>query len=102
MTNNLTRREPKNKLLRQNRILSAKEELMSRPLAQRARRVGLSVEQLETRTLLSANMTPSIHPLDLTSPEPPLTPAQVRHYYGFDQVTFKSGTTTVQGDGSGQ
>src|SRR5437588_566926 len=29
-----------------------------------------------------------------------MTPAQIRHAYGFDQITFQNGT--VRGDGSGQ
>jgi hypothetical protein len=43
----------------------------------------LTVEELEGRILLSV-----------------FTPAQIRHAYGFDQVTFNGGT--VKGDGSGQ
>jgi hypothetical protein len=31
-----------------------------------------------------------------------LTPAQVRHAYGFDQVAFTANGKTIQGDGSGQ
>src|SRR5579883_565618 len=53
---------------------------MRRPLSVRG---FLRVERLETRDV----------------PATPLTPAQVRHAYGFDQVTFAGGTA---GDGTGQ
>jgi hypothetical protein len=46
----------------------------------------LRIEELETRALLSV-----------------FTPGQIRHTYGFDQVTFPgSGGQTIQGDGTGQ
>jgi hypothetical protein len=49
----------------------------------RRRRLGLRLEELESRTLLSA-----------------YTPAQIRHAYGFDQVTFSP--AAIPGDGRGQ
>jgi len=62
----------------------------------RSRRLGLSVEQLETRSLLSAtpgldqlSATPTIAPAVVTYPNSVgLTPAQVRQAYGFNQVSF--------------
>jgi hypothetical protein len=50
------------------------------------RRNPLRVEELEARCLLSVYYTP----------------LQVRHAYGFDQISFLSGSSTVAGDGSGQ
>src|SRR5437763_16957927 len=47
------------------------------------RTVHLQVEELETRNLLSV-----------------FTPAQIRHAYGFDQLSFANGR--VHADGSGQ
>jgi hypothetical protein len=49
------------------------------------RRSRLFFEELEHRNLLSV-----------------FTPAQVRHAYGFDQVSFSSGGQTAAGDGRGQ
>ncbi len=74
-----------------------------------ARRGGFSpaLEYLEDRTLLSAAY-PAAHAL-APGPVPSfagaglpagLSPAQVRHAYGFDQITFANGA--VRGDGSGQ
>jgi hypothetical protein len=60
----------------------------ARPKAARRRQVHyvrLEVEELESRTV------PSV-----------LTPAQVRHAYGFDQVRFSSNGQSIVGDGSGQ
>src|SRR6266702_6499791 len=56
--------------------------------SKKSHRVGklrslLNLEQLEIRAV------PAV-----------LTPTQVRHAYGFDQITFNGGT--VKGDGSGQ
>ena len=48
----------------------------------------LRMELLEERSLLSA-----------TLPSGGLTPAQIEHAYGFDQIQFAGG---IQGDGSGQ
>jgi len=47
------------------------------------RNVRLQVEELEARNLLSV-----------------FTPAQIRHAYGFDQLSFANGR--VQADGGGQ
>jgi subtilase family serine protease len=55
----------------------------SRSLRQRRR--PLSLEQLESRNLLTV-----------------FTPAMIRHAYGFDQISFTAHGTTVAGDGSGQ
>src|SRR6266436_36302 len=86
--------------------------------AQQAQRAGRSdkrrrhpvVETLESRDLLSG-----FHPdyvllpegaggagaAPFSSPGPTgTTPAQIRHAYGFDQITFNNGT--VAGDGSGE
>lgn len=49
-----------------------------------ARSVRLEVEELERRIV------------------PTLTPLQVRHAYGFDQIAFTVGGKTIQADGSGQ
>src|SRR5262249_46036308 len=51
----------------------------------RHRRRPLSLEQLESRNLLTV-----------------FTPAMIRHAYGFDQISFTAHGTTVAGDGSGQ
>jgi hypothetical protein len=50
-----------------------------------ARRVRLEVEELESR------VAPAV-----------LTPIQVRHAYGFDQITFQANGKTIVGDGAGQ
>ncbi|OAI51360.1 hypothetical protein AYO44_00695 [Planctomycetaceae bacterium SCGC AG-212-F19] len=50
-----------------------------------ARRVRLELEELESRTV------PTV-----------LTPLQVRHAYGFDQLAFTVNGRTIAGDGSGQ
>lgn len=47
------------------------------------------IEQLEVRVVLST-----------TTGMPPFFPSEIRHAYGFDQVTFSNGTIT--GDGTGQ
>src|SRR5262245_45822089 len=69
---------------------------------------GLWIECLETRALPS-----SAQPLHiLASPQggaAPLssagpvgyTPSQIRHAYGFDQITYSQGSTTIPGDGRG-
>lgn len=70
--------------------------------------VRFQIEHLEARQLLSAT------PLDLVSAIPAahivptvtnstptgFTPSQIRHAYGFDQITFSNGA--IRGDGSGQ
>src|SRR5262249_18340219 len=48
-------------------------------------RTRLRVEELESRTVLSV-----------------LTPAQIRHAYGIDQISFSTNGQTVAGDGAGQ
>ncbi len=72
-------------------------------------RALLRVELLEDRQLLSASAPDSVVAFPLgksgggtttTSLPPGFSPARVRHAYGFDQVTFSSGT--VKGDGTGQ
>jgi subtilase family serine protease len=45
----------------------------------------LHLEELEARNLLSV-----------------FTPAQIRHAYGFDQISFSSGGKTIPGNGSGE
>jgi hypothetical protein len=79
------------------------------------RRVIRYGEPLEHRQLLSAMSLlpstgagvvalPAAHPSPLVTNSIPYgdTPAQIRSAYGFDQVTFTSGTSTIAGDGSGQ
>src|SRR5207248_671083 len=66
------------------------------------------LEELETRTLLSASnpaalvALPAVQLQPLATNHTPhgLTPAQVRHAYGFDQISFNNGT--IAGDGTGQ
>jgi hypothetical protein len=67
------------------------------------------LEELEKREVLTAFATPTYvlaHPLRGASPNwssaspSGYTPAQIRHAYGFDQITFNQGA--IQGDGSGQ
>src|SRR6516225_8738876 len=66
---------------------------------------ALRLEALETRQLLTVfhpahlalNTTDGIQPLGTAGPSG-YTPAQVRHAYGFDRITFNG----VVGDGSGQ
>src|SRR5437899_6599886 len=54
------------------------------PSAHRAsRQSSLRLEELEPRRLLSV-----------------FTPAQIRHAYGFDQITFQASGQTYQGNGS--
>src|SRR5262249_35839509 len=78
-----------------------------RPLANPPRRRRFLVELLESRDLPS-----TFHPGYVllprggggatpfgTSAPTGYTPAQIRHAYGFDQITFNNGT--VVGDGSG-
>jgi subtilase family serine protease len=78
------------------------------PRPRRRRGFSPALENLEERTLLSGAQ-PGVYALTpLVGPSAPLpaslpgglSPAQVRHAYGFDQITFSNGT--VQGDGSGQ
>ena len=71
-----------------------------------ARRGRLDILVLEARDLPSVvhptyvRITPAggVTPLSTTGPTG-LTPAQVRHAYGFDQISFANGVT---GDGTGQ
>src|SRR5205809_1322461 len=71
-----------------------------------ARRGRLDLLALEARDVPSAmhptyvRITPAggVSPLSTAGPTG-YTPAQVRHAYGFDQITFGNG---VAGDGSGQ
>lgn len=69
------------------RIPSLRSEAVRPGPARRGqvRYVRLQVEELESRTV------PSV-----------LTPAQVRHAYGFDQVRFRVNGQSIVGDGSGQ
>lgn len=67
------------------------------------------VEQLESRNLPSAvSLVPMLHarpmvgPPNLVLTQSAFSPAQIRHAYGFDQITFTSGKKTVPGDGTGQ
>jgi subtilase family serine protease len=76
------------------------------PTGRRGKRPRLDVEALETRDLL-ATFAPfyvlrsddgGVTPFSSPSPTG-TTPMQIRHAYGFDQITFSNGTVT--GDGSG-
>jgi subtilase family serine protease len=65
----------------------------------------VSIEAFEARAFLSASalstlVEPMSHfdPAATTAGPTGITPAQVRHAYGFDQITFG----TVRGDGTGQ
>src|SRR5262245_52722650 len=64
---------------------SRSEAARPRPARCGIRYVRLEVEELESRTV------PSV-----------LTPVQVRHAYGFDQVRFSVNGQSIVGDGSGQ
>lgn len=79
------------------------------------RRVFRRAEPLEHRELLSATglvdsvlnslvAVPTAYgmPLVTNTVASGATPAQIRQAYGFDQVTFNNGTSTITGDGSGQ
>src|SRR5437868_3733325 len=65
------------------------------------------LEHLESRELLSVAVPtyvllgrPGEGAMPFSSPGPSgISPAQIRHAYGFDQITFNNGT--VAGDGSG-
>jgi subtilase family serine protease len=66
----------------------------------------LRVEELESRTLLSAAAVFAqpgalVLPAGLTGATP-YTPAQVANAYGFNQVAFSAGGKSVAADGSGQ
>jgi autotransporter-associated beta strand protein len=81
----------------------------TRPAA-RSRKRRLAVEWLEPRRVLTAGPTAGFHPTYFIEPTgngaapfasstpSGLTPTQIRHAYGFDQIAFGG----VQGDGSGQ
>src|SRR5437870_3944885 len=69
-------------------------------------RNSLYMQNLESRTLLSAVMHPELqiaapilNPQASTTPYG-LTPSALRHGYGIDSIKFSNGTVT--GDGSGQ
>ncbi len=67
-------------------------------------------EQLEPRALLSASALTALAAHPLLSVLPQVTnavpygyaPAQIRHAYGFDQVSFSTAKGAAAGDGSGQ
>src|SRR5690242_12446714 len=70
-------------------------------------RIGkqVAIEPLEPRRLLSAAIASVIAPSLRLEPDAATgvggyTPQQIRHAYGYDQVTFSDGN--VQADGSGQ
>lgn len=62
------------------------------------------IEPLEPRMLLSASFLTSrnltVTPATTSNPIPGFTPAQIRHAYGFDQLTI--GNNSVPADGAGQ
>src|SRR2546423_1007806 len=65
---------------------------------------SFSFETLESRTFLSSAMDLRMTPALALSPMASsgvdgYSPAQIKHAYGFDQVTFSNG---VKGDGAGQ
>jgi hypothetical protein len=76
----------------------------------RTRQRSIAFERLEPRELLSAQSVAEFHPIlrlrrnsdgsvpSQTSAPVGLTPTQIRHAYGFDQIV----TGSVQGDGTGQ
>ena len=102
--------------------MSVPEHVLPRPPAERSprrrrrrlsappRRRAAGFEQLESRFLLSAQSAATSHPTLVlhrgsdgsvpfaTSSPNGLTPTQIRHAYGFDQVLIGG----VQGDGTGQ
>ncbi len=68
---------------------------------------AFALESLESRRMLSASIhsltaQPSLHVEPFVTSTTPhgYTPLQVRHAYGFDQITFSGGT--LNGDGKGQ
>ncbi len=73
-------------------------------------RVQLNLECLETRTLLSANVTPfhilyqpssGVSPMSGPGPSG-YVPSQISKAYGFNQLSFTSNGKTVSADGTGQ
>src|SRR5580765_6447390 len=56
-----------------------------RPVRRSTSRARLTLEFLETRAVPAT-----------------LSPLQVRHAYGFDQITFSANGQTIKGDGAGQ
>lgn len=74
---------------------------------QRSARAAI-VEELEIRTLLSAAVAGVMHsdyqiiPQASTTTVAGFAPSQLRHAYGFDQVTFAGPNGPIVGDGSGQ
>jgi subtilase family serine protease len=75
----------------------------------RARRVRLFLEELESRTVPSAGLTGFARPLltqtqaaPLASPQGGYSPAQIRHAYGFDAITFTKNGAVFAGNGAGQ
>src|SRR5262245_8009067 len=79
-----------------------------RPVLLMARQRRPRIEELEPRTLLSASwfvpeavpFATQFTPTATDSAIRGLTPAQVRHAYGFDRLSFDNGT--VAADGRGQ
>src|SRR5262249_50951051 len=68
------------------RVTGRKEAARPPRTADRERwRARLQVEELETR------LAPAV-----------LTPVQIRHAYGFDQINFTVNGQTIRGDGAGQ
>src|SRR5262245_4952733 len=78
------------------------------PAPQRNRLCRPRLETLEDKVLPAGVLLTPMHLLAPPSHIAPqagpasssLTPAQVRHAYGFDQITFQNGTVT--GNGAGQ
>jgi hypothetical protein len=89
-------------------------DLLEREKVKHRRPAFLQIEHLELRRLLSVEPLPGIAISTLREFDPPgsivqpygfsspvgKTPAQIRHAYGLDLITFASGT--ISGDGSGQ
>jgi subtilase family serine protease len=91
---------------------------LGRAARRRDRTLSIALEQLEDRCMPSANpgvpsaitLSPTYvllqnggnQPLDMSGSPAGYSPAQMRHAYGFDQISFPSGGNTVAGDGTGQ
>jgi hypothetical protein len=72
-------------------------------------RTRLLLEELESRTLPSAGLAGFARPLlnqtqaaTLASPQGGYSPAQIRHAYGFDAITFTKSGLAFAGNGAGQ